>query len=130
MNQQEYAIKAKPFIDALAEGKKIQYSETYNIKPVWLVYDYFDFDFDQYNYRVIVPHILVNGHEVPKPIDYQLESDNTYYVPEFQSSTGVMECTWYGREIDNFRLKHGVVHLTHNAALEHFKALVDYETVE
>ena len=129
MNQQEYAIKAKPFIDALAEGKKIQYSSVYDLNPVWMDYAKTTFNFDQCNYRIVIPYIIVNGHEVPKPIDYQLNLGDEYYIPEFQCETGVLFCVWHNREIDNMRLKHGVIHLTYDDAQKHFKALVDYTLV-
>ena len=129
MNQQEYAIKVKPFIDALAEGKKIQYSSVFDLDPIWRESVELDFYFEKYNYRIVIPYIIVNGHEVPKPIDYQLNRGDEYYIPEFQCETGVLFCIWQNREIDNVILKHGVIHLTYDDAQKHFKALVDYTLV-
>ena len=79
-------------------------------------------------YRRKPKTILINGHEVPEPCRTPLQDGEVYWTLTF--SDGVINLTWLSDEDDGNYLKNGVVHLTKEAAENHFNALKSFTAQE
>ena len=69
--------------------------------------------------------IKINGHDVPKPVCSKetMQEGMKYYVPVLQIDSESVYY-WVDSAGDNWRLNHGLVHLTKEAAQAHSEALI------
>ena len=74
-----------------------------------------------HQYRRKPKVFLINGHLVPEPCRTPLQDGEGYWT--FTFFTGVFKVFWDSESEDHNALKNGFVHLTKEAAEEHFEAL-------
>ena len=114
----EYAKDAletdKPWERWEFSGQSLKY-ETLLRHPNW---------FEGNKYRRKPKVILINGHKVPEPHRTPLEIDDVYW--SFTFKHGVSNFYWSDDNEENNLLKNGFVHLTKEAAQEHFNALKSF----
>ncbi|QXF34310.1 hypothetical protein CE143_14995 [Photorhabdus luminescens] len=77
-------------------------------------------------YRRKPEMITVGKVSFPKPVDYKLDYGVEYFYPNLYSrdGDGYGQDFWYGGELDCLQLKIGFIHLTKEAAQQHFDALI------
>ena len=123
---------------AIADGKKVQYS---SVIPKWLcsVHQYGHWeDFDSSNieacwnlltssklrrWRIAPKTIMIGEHEVPEPCREPLERGTVYW--SFTPFMGMVRSSWCGSKADFNALKSGFVHLTEEAAEQHYEAITN-----
>ena len=79
-----------------------------------------------FEFRIASKTILINGHEVPKPLREEPEYGTTYFYPYFCDIIRSLSSNWKGDLVDENRLKVGFVHLTEEAAIKHAEALLSF----
>ena len=79
MTNQEKARKLIPIVQAMAEGKVIEYRDRSKFKEKWEVLEICKFDQDNYAYRIKIETISVNGIEAPKPENNPLQRGQVYW---------------------------------------------------
>lgn len=84
-----------------------------------------------HEFRIKPEGILINGHEVPKPVREPLEYATQYYAPDTSYSNGnrVSAHQWKSSGYDFQRLTAGMCHLTESAAEKHAQALLSFTKV-
>ena len=79
----------------------------------------------------IKPKVInINGHEVPAPYRGEMKRGQEYFVVSLSSSVGRSTFMWHGDNYDHIAMKHGLVHLTEDAAEIHAKALLSFTEVK
>lgn len=125
MTNQEKARKLIPIIEAMAEGKVIEYRKINLPKDIWSELLTCQFDLDNYYYRIKIEMINVNGIKVPKPESKELEFGQKYYSPALGSTELIQVWYWISSEQDKLLLQRQLIHLTQEAALLHAKAILN-----
>lgn len=77
-------------------------------------------------YRRKTRTIDINGREVPEPVRGRPAHKTKYFIPNIQFRCLYDYSYWDDDPIDNHRLKHGLIHLTQEAAVEHAMALLSF----
>lgn len=117
----------KHIYEALAQGKTIQLDgvKWYDLSEEGVLRNILN-GTRVGNLRVKPEMILVNGHEVPRPMEHFKGSEAYFYV-DFCSSDGVSESLNTGHALDHYRMKFGVCHKTREACVNHVAALTGKE---
>ena len=124
MTNQEKARKLIPIVQAMAEGKTIQYRKINLPKDIWAELLTCQFDLDNYYYRIKIETINVNGIEVPKPESKALEYGKLYWFVNLTDKDLVNRKRWTDNDNDHLYLKRQLIHLTQEAALLHANAIL------
>ncbi|MDE1488952.1 hypothetical protein KKI90_22265 [Xenorhabdus bovienii] len=85
---------------------------------------YFDPDSE---YRLKPRTIKIGEYDVPEPVREPLEEyDEYFYVNTgaIYHEGGASFSRWMGNDVDNYRLSAGLIHLDHESAELHAKALI------
>lgn len=92
---------------SMDEGDKIQYPGLFSLTPV-------------------IKTIMVNGFEVPAPVQSAPEMGGTYYVadPLCDSCYVIWGWGWGGDTTDTRLLERGLIHTSQEAAVAHAKAML------
>ncbi|MBS9422251.1 hypothetical protein [Photorhabdus caribbeanensis] len=72
-------------------------------------------------YRRKPEMIKIGKVSFPKPVDYELKHNDEYFIFDLSA---VRKYRWNNDSVDEYYLKIGVLHLTKEAAHQHFDALV------
>ena len=71
--------------------------------------------------------ITINGYEVPEPVTEPPKKEGqSYWVIHPFAKEGFRQNFWYGAHSDLAALRHGLVHLTEEAARVHAEALLSF----
>lgn len=68
--------------------------------------------------------IDINGHKYPEPERKPLQYGQNYWIPHITSGDGTNITSWSDAYLDHQYLKRGLVHLSKENALEHYKAMI------
>ena len=79
MTNQEKARKLIPIVQAMAEGKTIQYRDVFRDETNWFDLDICKFNPDNNAYCIKAETIQVNGIEAPKPENNPLQRGQVYW---------------------------------------------------
>ena len=113
---------------AIADGKKVQYR--HNHHPLgWEVFDNEDTFMcwklltgsNILEWRTAPETIKIGEHEVPEPCREVLAQGGIYWA--FTPFMGVVRVCWYDSIADHLALKSGFIHLTKEAAEQHYEAI-------
>ena len=69
------------------------------------------------------PTIICNGVEVPEPVREALGKGEMYWVPQPDFENWRGQAFWHDHEVDNERLKRGLIHTSEADAISHAKAM-------
>ncbi|PQQ23694.1 hypothetical protein [Photorhabdus hindustanensis] len=75
----------------------------------------------EFKYRRKPEMITVGKVSFPKPVDYKLKYNDEYFVVDLSV---IRNLIWKNDNMDTYYLKLGVIHLTKEAAQQHFDALI------
>ncbi len=75
-------------------------------------------------YRRKVKTIRIGEYDVPEPLRVRPNVGETYHFVSFKRDSNVHSYSWQGDSIDDEILSKGIIHLTHEAAELHAKALI------
>lgn len=119
---------------AIADGEKVQYRHTasgedWSLRGPWEDFDGKDVEAcwslltvgKSFKWRIAPKTINIAGYEVPEPHREPLERNTNYWT--FTPFYGVVSPVWMGDPRDSLALKNGFVHLTKEAALQHYEAI-------
>ena len=87
------------------EGDKLQFHELFSLTP-------------------IIKTIVVNGFDVPAPMERPPEEGTDYYVVSVMCEEYFELSSWFGDSIDMRVLERGLAHTTEEAAVAHTKAML------
>lgn len=117
-------------LHAIADGKKIQYLESSQNKWFGISRESVLLELSRHHcrhqFRIKPEVILINGIEVPKPCDKQLDEGQQYFYPCIEASDSCTGVKWNNDIYDERLLKRGIVHLTKEAAIKHAEALLSF----
>ena len=70
------------------------------------------------------PMRSINGHEYPEPVLEPLKCGQEYWLADFSVETFTIKFRWNESHSDLTWLKRGLIHLTHEAAEAHARAII------
>lgn len=70
------------------------------------------------------PMLAINGHKFPEPERKPLSDGQRYFIVDTKGFGEVDSNRWAGSALDYRLLHRGMIHLTEEAAKEHYKAIV------
>lgn len=76
------------------------------------------------NYRRRIKTIRIGAYDVPEPLRIAPARGTPYFYPSFGSENNVNDYTFLNDMTDNCVLDRGMMHLSHEAAELHAKALI------
>lgn len=76
--------------------------------------------------RIKPKTILINGMEVPEPVQKPLSMNESYFYVCIPRKGDAFESTWVNDAADRYRLKLGVIHTSMESAKAHAEALLSF----
>lgn len=116
-------------LQAIADGKKLEYK--WSSAGDWR-------HFNRFNNGVSIEAILrsncifrlsremitIGDVSFPKPVSKALEEGQKYFIPDLTVTRLYYTSQWCDTDLDNLRLKRGIIHLSEEDAVAHSKALI------
>lgn len=75
-------------------------------------------------FRPLPKTITIGDVSFPKPVSKALEENQKYFIPDFTVTRLYYTSQWCNTDLDNLRLKRGLIHLSQENAIAHAKALI------
>ena len=112
--------------DALETDKPWERWEYFNAYDRWVPLPATPTWYEDVAYRRKPRTININGHEVPEPVRGPLKDGEDYYFPDLFEAEMSISTYWNGDNSDYRLLKHGLIHITKDAAVAHAEALLSF----
>lgn len=115
--------------DAMETDKPWERWEFFShIREVWVRLGSSPCWFTNAQYRRKKETIVINGIEVPKPVDKSLRNGQEYLLVDILSDDLTLCLYWHGDVEDKRYLERGLIHLDEESAIIHAKALLSFTT--
>ncbi len=125
MTLQDKAKELLPFVQAMAEGKEVQFK----CDGEWLTKVCPNFVYGV-ELRIAPETIIVNGFEIEAPLKEAPEIDDVFYFADATSMFFYDRCIWNDSPFCKNALSRGICHKTRDAAIAHAKAMIGVDPNE
>lgn len=117
-------------LQAIADGKSLEY-KWYNHSE-WQLFGCLNNGVSieailkgYFVFRPLPKTIAVGGVSFPKSVSEPLKEGQKYFIPDLTVTRLYYTSQWCNTDLDNLRLKRGIIHLSEEDAVAHAKALIE-----